>query len=82
MYVVLTLGTPHADVDFGAAPTAACKETASGSGIFSREYGKATVTWDCNKGQGDITMKAGYEWELENPPLRGKSAWTGAAVQK
>ena len=63
------------DVDFGE-PTAACKETTSGSGIFSREWGKATVQWDCNKGEGDITMKAGYENELVNPPLENLAAWT------
>ena len=72
------------DVDFGDPPTAACKETTSGSGIFSREYGKATtVSWDCNKGVGDIKMKAaGFEAELVNPPLKGKSAWTGVQVEK
>ena len=71
------------DVDFGDPPTAACKENTSGSGIFSREYGKATVSWDCNKGVGDIAkMKAGFEAELVNPPLKGKSAWTGVQVEK
>ena len=59
------------DVDFGE-PTAAC--TSSGDGKFSREWGKATVSWDCGKGQGDITMKSGYEYT--SPPLAGRTAWT------
>jgi hypothetical protein len=34
-----------------------CKETAAGSGIFTREWSKATVSMDCNKWEGKITMK-------------------------
>ena len=69
------------DVDFGE-PSAPCKETAAGSGIFSRDWGKATVSWDCSTGLGDIKMKAGFEHELTNPPLKGKSAWTAEVVSK
>ena len=69
------------DVDFGEPP-AACKETVAGSGKFSRDWGKATVTWDCATNEGNIRMKAGFEHELANPPPKGKAAWTGAAVGK
>lgn len=69
------------DVDFGE-PTAACSETSSGSGVFSREWGKATVQWDCTKGEGEIKMKAGFEDELVNPPRAGLSAWTGVEVER
>jgi hypothetical protein len=34
-----------------------CKETGSGTGIFTREYTKASVQMDCNKWVGTITMK-------------------------
>lgn len=35
----------------------ACTETGADSGIFAREYSKATVTWDCAAGHGKITTK-------------------------
>lgn len=50
------------DRDFGV-PTGtrgtltACAETASGTGVFRREYTKATVEWDCGTGHGTITPK-------------------------
>ena len=28
------------------------------------------MSWDCNKGAGDIKMKSGFEDELINPPLK------------
>jgi endo-1,4-beta-xylanase len=64
------------DVDFGE-PSGPCKETAAGSGRFSRNWGRATVTWDCATNHGDIEMKAGFERELADPPLKGKAAWSG-----
>jgi len=42
--------------EFGA-PHAACAETAPGSGVFSREWDAATVTWDCDARHGNITRK-------------------------
>lgn len=43
------------DMDFGE-PSAPCKD--SGDGVhFVREWSKATVTWDCASGKGDIKMK-------------------------
>ena len=39
------------------------------------DWGKAAVTWDCNKGAGDIAMKAGFESEHTNPTKAGKGAW-------
>jgi hypothetical protein len=35
-----------------------CRETASGSEIYTREYTKATVTMDCAKFEGTSKMKA------------------------
>ena len=47
------------DMDFGvpADDGAACKETGNGTGVFTREYSKATVTWDCATGHGKIIAK-------------------------
>ena len=42
--------------DFGE-PTELCTETAKDSGIFSREWTKATVSMDCNSWTPTITMK-------------------------
>lgn len=67
------------DVDFGT-PTAACRETSPGSGVFLRDWSKATVRWDCATGHANITMKPGFEQELVHPPLKGKAAWTQAAI--
>ena len=33
------------------------------------------VTWECNKGAGDIAMKAGFESEHTSPTKAGKGAW-------
>ena len=43
--------------DFGV-PTAACAETSLGSGIFTRAYSNATITWDCAKGHGEIVRES------------------------
>ena len=34
-----------------------CHETGEGSGVFEREWSKATVRWDCAKGHGEIVRK-------------------------
>ena len=39
------------DEDYGE-PLGVCKETAVGSGVFEREWSKATVKWDCNAAAG------------------------------
>lgn len=44
------------DVDYGE-PVGFCAETASGSGIFTREWTKATITLDCNAFNATIVMK-------------------------
>jgi hypothetical protein len=44
------------DTDYGA-PLGLCAETASGSGVFKREYTKATVTMDCKSWKGKLEMK-------------------------
>jgi len=45
---------PQVDVDYGM-PTSDCKETQTG--IFTREYSKATVTMDCPNWKATIKMK-------------------------
>merc|ERR1711907_491783 len=69
------------DVDFGE-PSGPCAPSSDERGVFTRDWGKATVSWDCRKGIGDIKMKAGFEEELLNPPLAGLSAWTHTQVQQ
>ena len=39
------------DEDFGE-PTGVCKETGTDTGVFTRTWTGATVTWDCNAVQG------------------------------
>eukprot|EP01116_Phalansterium_solitarium_P006392 TRINITY_DN1868_c0_g3_i1.p1 TRINITY_DN1868_c0_g3~~TRINITY_DN1868_c0_g3_i1.p1 ORF type:complete len:413 (+),score=136.21 TRINITY_DN1868_c0_g3_i1:257-1495(+) len=47
---------PALDVDYGT-PTGLCAETSSGSGVFVRDWTKATVQMDCNTWTATITMK-------------------------
>lgn len=44
------------DADFGE-PMGLCKETSAGSGIFTREWTKATIKMDCNSWTPTITFK-------------------------
>ena len=44
------------DGDYGA-PLGLCSETAPGSGVFTRQWSKATVTLDCNTWNGTIALK-------------------------
>lgn len=44
------------DVDYGS-PVGLCAETATDSGVFTREWTKATVAHDCNTGKSTLTMK-------------------------
>ena len=49
----------HAKVlstDYGT-PLGYCTQTAPNSGVFKREWSKATVEVDCGKWEGTITMK-------------------------
>merc|ERR1711862_808553 len=50
---------PEFNVDYGV-PSGLCKETAPNSGIFTRDYSKATVKMDCNAWEGSITMKSDF----------------------
>eukprot|EP00054_Salpingoeca_dolichothecata_P010503 m.58577 g.58577 ORF g.58577 m.58577 type:complete len:407 (-) comp19026_c0_seq2:20-1240(-) len=47
---------PEMRVDYGE-PVGVCEETAPNSGIFKREWTKATVEMDCNKWAGSIGKK-------------------------
>ena len=47
---------PLLDSDFGR-PMELCKESATGSGVFSREWTRATVSLDTNSNTANITMK-------------------------
>jgi hypothetical protein len=42
--------------DYGT-PTGFCEETAPGSGVFTRDWTKATVQMDCNAYKGTVTLK-------------------------
>ena len=56
----LHAGLPRAsefDRDYGGRPAAPCTERDNGTGVFTREYPKATVEWNCNTGRGEIRMK-------------------------
>ena len=44
------------NVDYGE-PQGLCAETSTGSGVFTREWSKATVQMDCNKWNATIVMK-------------------------
>mmetsp|Transcript_33199 Transcript_33199/g.77854 ORF Transcript_33199/g.77854 Transcript_33199/m.77854 type:complete len:170 (-) Transcript_33199:26-535(-) len=44
------------DLDYGT-PTGLCKETSSGSGVFVRDWTKATVTVDCNAYNSTVQFK-------------------------
>lgn len=46
------------DTDVGGPVDAVCKETAPNSGVFVREWSKASVQLDCNTWTGTITPKA------------------------
>ncbi len=50
------------DMEFGEpigarGTSTACVETGTNTGVFRREYTKATVEWDCGTGHGTITPK-------------------------
>jgi hypothetical protein len=46
------------DEDFGKPVNgAACAETGTNTGVFKREWTKATVQWDCSTGRGSLTPK-------------------------
>jgi hypothetical protein len=47
---------PEFNVDYGV-PTGTCTETAPNSGVFTRDWTKATVQMNCNTYTGTITMK-------------------------
>ena len=44
------------DKDYGE-PMSHCTETAANSGVFTREWTKATSTIDCNQWKGTVVMK-------------------------
>jgi hypothetical protein len=45
------------DRDYGEPTDAYCAETEPGSGVFTREWSRASVQMDCNSWKGTITMK-------------------------
>jgi len=44
------------DADYGV-PQGFCAQTAPGSGVWTREYSKATITLDCGRWEATITPK-------------------------
>eukprot|EP01052_Picozoa_sp_SAG31_P006616 SAG31_NODE_306_length_17979_cov_7.825447_3_plen_672_part_00 len=47
----------YLDADFGVPLDEVCREAAPSSGIFVREWSKATITMDCNRWQPGIKWK-------------------------
>lgn len=46
------------DVDYGEPVGGKpCYETTEGSGVFKRDWTKASVQWDCAAGHGKVTLK-------------------------
>ena len=45
------------DIDYGEPTDDYCTETAPNSGVFVREWTKASVRMDCNTWKGTITPK-------------------------
>merc|ERR1712232_1120269 len=48
------------NLDYGE-PTEICRETSEGSGVFVREWTKASIEMDCNTYAPTITMKGEQE---------------------
>jgi len=44
------------DRDYGT-PVGRCDESGTNTGIFTREWTKASVSWNCNTGEGGIKLK-------------------------
>jgi hypothetical protein len=51
------LRPPALDVDYGEPVDEFCSETATGSGVFTREWSKVSVSMDCNTWTGTLKMK-------------------------
>lgn len=60
------------DVDYGGKATAPCAETGHRTGIFKREYPKATVEWNCHLSRGHVTMKSAPGPAASALALRGR----------
>ena len=43
------------DYDYGGKALGPCRESELKPGVFTREYPKATVEWDCHSGRGSVT---------------------------
>ena len=48
---------PALNADYGE-PTGLCKETSPDSGVFTRDWTKASIQMDCKAYEAKITMKA------------------------
>ncbi len=46
------------DYDYGGKALTPCVESEAKSGVFIREYPKATVQWDCHSGRGSVKRHA------------------------
>ena len=46
------------DADYGVPSDEVCKETSVGSGVFVREWSRATVQMDCNKWEPSVKFKS------------------------
>jgi len=48
---------PELDVDYGEPSSGVCAETEEGSGVFTREWTKASVSFDCATWAGSVVVK-------------------------
>ena len=51
-----SLRPKEVEVDYGVPVDGHCTETAAGSGVFKREWSKASVTMDCNTWTGSMKL--------------------------
>ena len=59
-----SLRPKEVELDYGVPVDVHCTETGRGSGVFVREWSKATVELDCNTWRATISMK-------ESAPIPG-----------
>ena len=55
--VAASLRPQEVEVDYGEPTDDHCVETTAGSGVFTREWSKASIAMDCTKWEATITMK-------------------------
>ena len=70
--------TSALDGDYGE-PLGLCSETGAGSGVFTREWSRSTVTLDCNTWKGTIVMKRDANADAKTAAAAAAAAGSGIA---